>query len=212
MKKLQDNNIVYAPTDLASFLKCNHLSWLDHKKLTGEQSINKTQNDPFIDLLRDRGLDHELNYLKKLKSTYSQVVEISNEKSFETQVELTTNAICSGADIIYQPLFYDYPWSGYADFLIKTTTPSFLGDFSYEILDAKLAFSAKPDYILQLCMYSELLASTQKLLPEKIHLLLGNQTTTTFYLSDFFYYYLHTKEQIEKFFKKVTPKILSSTL
>ena len=66
MKKLQDNNIVYAPTDLASFLKCNHLSWLDHKKLTGELSINKTQNDPFIDLLRDRGLDHELNYLKNL--------------------------------------------------------------------------------------------------------------------------------------------------
>ena len=48
MKKLQDNNIVYAPTDLASFLKCNHLSWLDHKKLTGELSISKTQNDPFI--------------------------------------------------------------------------------------------------------------------------------------------------------------------
>ena len=206
MKKLQDNNIVYAPTDLASFLKCNHLSWLDHKKLTGELSISKTQNDPFIDLLRDRGLDHEQNYLKKLKSTYSQVVEISNEKSFETQVELTTNAICSGADIIYQPLFYDYPWSGYADFLIKTTTPSFLGDFSYEILDAKLAFSTKPDYILQLCMYSELLANTQKLLPEKIHLLLGNQTTTTFYLSDFFYYYLHTKEQIEKFLKKLPAK------
>jgi len=203
MKKLLNNDIIYSPTDLISFLKCNHLSWSDHKTLTNELKLNKIKNNPFTDLLVARGLDHELNYLKRLKSTYNYVVEISRKESLQKQVELTSNAISSGADIIFQPLLYDYPWSGYADFLIKTNTPSSLGDFSYEILDAKLAFSAKPEHILQLCMYSELLSNTQDLLPEKIHLLLGNQKTTTFNLSDYFYYYLYSKNEIEVFVEKL---------
>jgi len=40
-----------------------------------------------------------------------------------------------------------------------------LGDFSYEVLDTKLARTAEPKHIMQLCVYSELLTDLQGLRP-----------------------------------------------
>ena len=55
------------------------------------------------------------------------------------------------------------PWRGDADFLIKRDKPSSFGYFSYELLDTKLARTAEPKHIMQLCVYSELLTDLQDL-------------------------------------------------
>src|SRR4029077_12388385 len=73
-------------------------------------------------------------------------------------VNRTTEAIQSGANVVYQATFEDGPWGGRADFLIRVERPGFLGDFSYEVVETKLARSAKVRAILQLCFYSELLS------------------------------------------------------
>ena len=82
----------------------------------------------------------------------------------------------AGVDVVYQAALIGDGWRGVADFLIRVETPSTLGAWSYEALDTKLARHAKPAYVLQLCFYSERLAALQGVAPERIHVLLGNQT------------------------------------
>ena len=80
-----------------------------------------------------------------------------------------------GADVIYQGRLEDDDgrWSGYPDFLLRVDTPSALGGWSYEVLDTKLARRAKGEALLQLLLYSDLLAQAQGIGPELMHLALG---------------------------------------
>ena len=67
----------------------------------------------------------------------------------------------SGADIIYQEALLNAPWHGYADFLLRVEAPSALGAYSYEVIDTRLARHTRPKHVVQLCVYSELLAREQ---------------------------------------------------
>ena len=44
-----------------------------------------------------------------------------------------------GAGYVYQAVFFSSGWRGIADFLERVDRPSALGDFSYQVLDTKLA-------------------------------------------------------------------------
>ena len=73
-----------------------------------------------------------------------------------------TEAIQSGANVVYQATFEDGPWDSRADFLIRVERPdSRQGAFSYEVVETKLARSAKVRAILELCFYLELLSKIQ---------------------------------------------------
>ena len=78
-----------------------------------------------------------------------------------------------GADVIFQACVFDGQWLGRPDFLIKVDQPSALGDWSYEVVDAKLSRSAKAGAVLQICFYSEMLEAAQGAAPEHMHLALG---------------------------------------
>ena len=58
-------------------------------------------------------------------------------------------------------------------FLLRVDGPSTLGGWSYEVLDAKLARAAKGEAVLQLLLYSDLLAREQGVEPAWMHLALG---------------------------------------
>ena len=68
---------------------------------------------------------------------------------------------------------FDGRWGGYPDFLRRVETPSGLGDWSYEVVDAKLAREAKGGAVLQISLYSDLLSDLQGRTPEEMHLALG---------------------------------------
>src|SRR5665811_930637 len=74
--------------------------------------------------------------------------------------------------------------------------PSKLGDFSYEIEDTKLARTTSAKFILQLCLYSEMLAEIQGVMPKHIHVVLGDGRKETFILANYLRYY----RQIQKRF------------
>jgi predicted RecB family nuclease len=141
-------------TDVANFLSCHHLSTLERAEARGQ--IQKPFfRDPGVDLLRELGNRHEAQYLEHLTNTHGgQIARIPPEISWIDAVARTTEAIQSGADIVYQATFQHGPWGGRADFLIRVDRPSSLGDFSYEVVETKLARSAKVRAILQLCFYS----------------------------------------------------------
>lgn len=79
-----------------------------------------------------------------------------------------------GAALIFQATFFDGQWQGRADFLRRVDRPSALGDFSYEVIDTKLARYVKPETVHQLSLYSRLLGEAQGLQPELAHVILGD--------------------------------------
>src|SRR4051794_41447730 len=65
----------------------------------------------------------------------------------------------AGVDVVHQASLFDGTWGGQADFLLKTSTPSDLGDWSYEVADAKLARRIKVPALLQMATYADRLAA-----------------------------------------------------
>jgi uncharacterized protein len=65
-------------------------------------------------------------------------------------------------------------WRGRADVLLRVKKPSRLGNWSYEVVDCKLARETKAETILQLCLYSELLTKLQGVEPESFHIIRPN--------------------------------------
>lgn len=199
MQKISDNKLLFAPTDLLKFLDCNHATFLEVQyTLEKEGAPKKVEQSASEKLISDKGLEHEAQYLAKLKQEFATVVEIPKKSSLEKRVELTYQAMLSGADIIYQAVFKDGNWRGDADFLLKVATRSNLGDFSYEALDTKLARQAEPKHIIQLCFYSELLGKLQGIAPAKMHLFLGDGSLESFIVSEYQYYYQNAKQRFEK--------------
>ena len=191
MQQYGNHQLLYSPSDLVTFLGCHHASFLDIKALSG--GMNKAEVNTTGQLLQRKGLEHEAAYLQQLKDEGKSVVEIPKDRNLQDRAQLTLEAMHSGADVIYQAVFFTAPWRGDADFLIKRDTSSSLGDFSYEVLDAKLARTAEPKHIMQLCVYSELLTELQGLRPADMHLFLGDHERHSFHVADFFYYYTRAK-------------------
>ena len=102
-----------------------------------------------------------------------------------------------GVDVIYQATFFDGRWRGHADFLLRVETPSNLGDWSYEVADAKLARRVKAAALLQMCAYSEQLARLQGVAPLQIHVITGDGERHTEKLSDYSAYYRALKARYE---------------
>ncbi|MCC6996189.1 MAG: TM0106 family RecB-like putative nuclease [Deltaproteobacteria bacterium] len=101
----------------------------------------------------------------------------------------TLAAMRRGDRLIYQGTLQDATWRGRPDFLLRVDTPSALGAWSYEISDAKLTRHAKPRALIQLCVYSELLATAQGLRPVHMRLVLGDGREEAFRLADFEAYF-----------------------
>src|SRR6185503_15172820 len=110
-------------------------------------------------------------------------------------VDKTLAALRAGVQAVYQAHLSLHGWHGYADFLIRCTGNCSLGGFHYTPWDTKLARSAKPYFLIQLCAYAELLEKIQGVRPSEIVFVLGDRTERHFKTDDFCYYYLQLKQR-----------------
>src|SRR6201984_1944683 len=196
---LVPSTIFFTATDTANFAACRHLLTL--KLEAAEGKIQKPHfHDLGVELLRELGDRHETAYFEHLTSKPGcRVVSIPMEGDWADAVALTEQAICDGADVIYQATFQDGNWRGRADFLVRVDKPSRLGQFSYEVIETKLAKSAKVRAILQLCFYSELLGNIQGLQPESMHVVLGGSLDREmFQVSRYIAYFRKVKRDFER--------------
>ena len=63
-----DGQLVLSPTDLTHHQECRHLTWLDLGVATGEWAAPDVEVSEALQLVFDRGLDHEKKYLESLKT------------------------------------------------------------------------------------------------------------------------------------------------
>lgn len=155
-------------SDLVGYLNCRHLSELD--RAVAEDRLAKPKVfEPLLQILWDRGLAHEQNYVDYLTQAGLDVVKIDGVDVGAAAVSETIAAMKKGAPVIAQGALAHLGWGGRADILRRVELPSTMGNWSYEALDTKLARETKAGAVLQLCLYSDLLAQAQGVPPEYMY-------------------------------------------
>ncbi|HEY6578373.1 MAG TPA: TM0106 family RecB-like putative nuclease, partial [Rhizomicrobium sp.] len=148
---------------------------------------------------KKKGLEHEERHLASLIARGREVFLVEPRAPLAERVAQTIRAMESGADAIYQGALLDRPWHGYADFLIRVSGRTRLGDHGYEIADTKLAREPQAKHVLQLCVYAKLLAAAQGESPALVHLVLGDRREVSFPLAHFVHYAELAKRRLETF-------------
>ena len=198
MQKYGDQ-IRLSASDLTRFTACEHAVRLDLAYLQGEDLAPVEDSEDAL-LLRRHGDEHETRYLRQLEREGKTVVRIETENaSFEASLKATRDALTTGPDSIFQAALGGSMWGGYADFLERVPVPSKLGAFSYEVLDVKLKRKPAPGHVLQLALYSDLLADIQGYAPEKAHIHLGTGERVSFRLSEYAEYARFVRHRLARF-------------
>ena len=170
--KFVSNTVVLSATDLSTFLSCRHRTALDLAVALGERD-KPTWVDPFAEVLRERGQAHERRYVESLRERGLSVLDLSGA---DDPHQRTIDAMRAGVAAIIQACLKNDRWLGYADILHRIEVPSALGEWSYEVYDTKLAHQTKAGTILQLAVYSDLLADLQGLRPVHFHVVTPDDT------------------------------------
>ncbi|HEX5764089.1 MAG TPA: TM0106 family RecB-like putative nuclease, partial [Woeseiaceae bacterium] len=196
--RLVEQLLRLSATDLANHLSCAHLTRRSLAVAEGRARKPKWQ-DPIADILRERGIEHEAAYLAHLRETEGLDVVAIPEGSDADSFDRTRAAMQEGAPLIYQASLGNARWHGRADFLRRVEKPSRLGSWSYEVIDAKLATITRAGTILQLCVYSELVAELQDAWPEYAYVVAPHHgfKPEPYRLADFLAYYRLVKRRLE---------------
>jgi predicted RecB family nuclease len=193
------DDIELSASDLVGHLNCRYLTDLDLAVANGR--LEKPKHwDPFLDLLRQRGSIHEKGFIDHLRSAGRQVVEVEGVGTGQALVDQTIAAMSAGAQIIFQGAFRTDGWVGRTDILERVETPSNLGDWSYEVIDTKLSRETKGGTVLQLSLYSDLVASVQGQIPERMHVVApwSDYKPQSFRTSDYAAYYRKVKDGLKQ--------------
>lgn len=199
--------VLYSASDLINFLECDHFTSLDLIHL--ETPLQKKAISQEDQLIHEYGFRHEKAYLARLQATHARVVDLSAlDSSIDVKAAATLDVMRSGADVIFQATLRTDCFIGYADFLRRVEQPSSLGDWSYEVVDTKLARTARAKFLVQLSYYSALLADAQGVAPRSMHVVLGDRREITYRCADYARY-LETVKQ--RFLDRVRSKEVVTT-
>ena len=181
--RLVDGRVVFAASDLNDYLACPHRVALNGRALLrGDAPLDDDATQRIIAEKRRR---HELRVLERMEADGVHVVRVpegdNTARDLLRAVDTTRRAMVSGAEAIYQASFLNGAWTGRADFLVRVDdAPSGLGSWSYDVADTKLAIRAKPQFLVQLCTYAELVAAVQGVLPRSVRALFGDGSETAY--------------------------------
>ncbi|MBU2957819.1 TM0106 family RecB-like putative nuclease [Paracoccus sp. 1_MG-2023] len=195
-----DGRILFSASDLMRFSGCAHATSLDLAHLRGNGPRPCAGTDDAA-LLQGRGDAHEAAHLQRLRKEGRQITEIAQGRLADN-AEQTRAALALGAEVVFQGAFLDGNWGGWSDFLERVERPSALGDFSYEVADTKLKRSPHPKHVLQLVLYSDLLARIQGVAPEMAHVELGSGERASLRLTDYAHYARAMRDRLEDFVER----------
>ena len=188
-------DLKYSPSELISFYVSPY-EFLVRKYMKDKDGeyAKEDPEDPFLKIIASKGEDHEKEILSDLQQKGLSITIIDKSDRF-TMVNNTLEAMKSGVEIIYQGSVSNDNFYGRTDFLVKEDVPSNLGDYSYQVWDAKLSKSIKPEHILQLCCYADMLSDITGVRPEKGLVITGDRSKEEVLFDDYFSFYKLVKNQ-----------------
>jgi len=186
----------FSPSDLINYIRSEFITWMDRFDLDHPGEAEPDPNTEEMQIVQDKGIEHERDFLASLKDAGRGVTDFGSQKE---HLQSTLSAMRLGSEIIYQGYLERDEFGGYPDFLVRVDSPSSLGSWSYEPWDTKLAQHPKPYFLVQLCCYAEMLEAVQGVRPRHLRIVLGAKTdtgpeTANFRTDDFFFYYRALKE------------------
>ena len=198
--KIVEGRVRVAASDVANFLACQELTQLDLRAARGVLRPPHPVDLGFEDLVR-RGEEHERVVLEGFRADGCEVADLSEAGD---PAGATVAAIGDRAGVIYQGTLTGNGGAlfGRPDFLVRTDLlPAPDGEPRpdgphYEVVDAKLARTAKARAVLQTAFYSRLLAELQGTEPRWMHLALGNGEFVPFKVKDFAAYERQTRRRL----------------
>lgn len=197
--KFENGEFFFSASDLMRFAGCAHATTMDIARLEG-RAPEPREDDGEAQLLQEQGDAHEAAHLEGLKAAGKSVIEIEAEDlDLSSGPVPTLAALKEGPDVVFQAALSGPRWGGWSDFLERVETPSDLGAYSYEVTDTKLKRRPDPKHLLQLVLYSDLLADLQGVMPENAHIELGNGERATFRLADYAAYARRMRRRLEAF-------------
>ena len=178
-------------SDVANFVACQHMTRLDLLTARGELRRARGFDLGFQDLVK-RGEAHELTVLDTFRADGRSITEITQRPDADAEAaQATLEAIRSGTDVIYQGVLLGASADGGTallgrpDFLVRADLLAAPDgkprpdELHYEVVEAKLARTAKARAVAQTAFYSHLLAVLQGVPPRWMHLALGRGDLTS---------------------------------
>src|SRR5688572_27799375 len=109
MKKV-GNSFELTATDLVGYLNCHHLAGLDRAVAEGALTKPKVW-DPLLQILLERGLAHEQDYIQHLTKAGLDVVRIDGVEVTSDAIANTVSAMRRGVPIIAQAALSHQGWN-----------------------------------------------------------------------------------------------------
>lgn len=196
--KIIDEQMRFNSRDLIEYLSCDHLVGLELEVARGDLRRPKPW-DPSLDALWERGFRHERDFIDCLAGEGLGIVTIAGIEIDDVALNQTLSAMADGTAVIVQAALRLGSWVGRADVLRHVEVASSLGPWSYEVFDTKLSRETKSATIVQLCLYSEMLADMQGVWPETMHVVAPwtDFKPQSFRVAEFAAYYRRVRAGLE---------------
>ncbi|MEK9536143.1 MAG: TM0106 family RecB-like putative nuclease [Aquiluna sp.] len=186
MKLQSEGEVGLSASDLTAATQCE---WAFVKKLEGLLGIGPVPpsvEDAMMTITSKLGLAHEQRVLEQLRDQYGDVAEISNPlvgdgdyfDRLRQSRDDTIKALRDRRRVIFQATFFDGEFQGFADFLV------WHDEGFYEVVDTKLARSAKVTALMQLAAYADQLRKIEIPVGPEVSLWLGNGEVSVHQLAD----------------------------
>src|SRR5688572_20223381 len=188
-----DGQYSFFASDVSNYLLCKHATQLQKQYALAGKRVPRN-NDPVLDVLIQRGAEHEKAYVDFLRA--KGLTSTGDERK---TLEETINAMADGVDVIVQGKLQNDAWGGYPDILIRREGRSRFGNWQYEVQDTKLSLNTRTSAIIQLCFYTELLSIIQNEEPKNFSIVMpGDPFKIDHYrFNDFKAYYNLIKKNFE---------------
>src|SRR5260221_4761936 len=99
--RIHHDSLIFSATDLVNFLGCRHASFLDRRNI--DEPALVAEDDPYLVLLQEKGIEHERRYLDTLRREGRDIVDIAAEGSLEDRVTRTKEAMAARPLTLLQP-------------------------------------------------------------------------------------------------------------
>jgi predicted RecB family nuclease len=198
MRKLE-SAIQLSASDLVGHLNCRYLTGLDIAVANGDLAKPAVW-DPSLELLAERGAQHEAAYIEHIMAAGFKPVTVDGVGITPAAVVQTLDAMKAGENVIVQAALQSGNWIGRADILRRVELASIFGPWSYEVIDTKLARETKGGTVLQLSLYSGLLATIQECIPEFAYVVTPGSgfEPQQYRVADYAAYYRRVRSSLER--------------